>query len=149
MVCFIIWYVIIDKKEIFPYAQVCTCSRSSWLSLVSFFFLIYLAALRLSCGMWDLCMWCRLSSCGAQAPEHAGSVVVAQAELLQNIWDLSSLTRDWTHIPCVARQILYYWTTREVLFSFLDNQYLECLIDTSSNHFFKVTSVEVPLNCFS
>ena len=30
------------------------------------------------------------------------------------MWDLSSLTRDWTHVPCIARQILNHWTTREV-----------------------------------
>ena len=29
--------------------------------------------------------------------------------------DLSSLTRDWTHNPCIGRQILNYWTYREVL----------------------------------
>ena len=28
--------------------------------------------------------------------------------------DLSSQTRDWTHIPCIARWILNHWTTREV-----------------------------------
>ena len=28
--------------------------------------------------------------------------------------DLSSLTRDWTHVPCIGRLILYHWTTREV-----------------------------------
>ena len=26
----------------------------------------------------------------------------------------SSWTRDWTHIPCTGRQILNFWTTREV-----------------------------------
>ena len=30
------------------------------------------------------------------------------------MWDMSSLTSDWTHIPCIARQILNHWTTREV-----------------------------------
>ena len=28
--------------------------------------------------------------------------------------DLSSLTRGWTHIPCIGRWILNHWTTREV-----------------------------------
>ena len=27
------------------------------------------------------------------------------------MWDLSSLTRDWTHVPCIARWILHHWTT--------------------------------------
>ena len=30
------------------------------------------------------------------------------------MWDLSFLTRDRIHIPCLARQILHHWTTREV-----------------------------------
>ena len=30
------------------------------------------------------------------------------------MWDLSSLTRDWTHVPCIAGRILNHWTTREV-----------------------------------
>ena len=30
------------------------------------------------------------------------------------MWDLSSLIRDQTHIPCIVRQILYHRTTREV-----------------------------------
>ena len=35
--------------------------------------------------------------------------------------DLSSLTRDWTHIPRIARQVLNHWTTTEVpLKSFLN-----------------------------
>ena len=31
------------------------------------------------------------------------------------MWDPSSLTRDWTHAPCIGRRILNHWTTREVL----------------------------------
>ena len=30
------------------------------------------------------------------------------------MWDLSSATRDQTSIPCIDRQILNPWTTREV-----------------------------------
>ena len=32
----------------------------------------------------------------------------------RGMWDLSSLTRDWTRTPCIGRQILNHWTTREV-----------------------------------
>ena len=39
--------------------------------------------------------------------------------LPRGIWDLTSLTRDQIPIPCIARQILYHWTTREVPHSFL------------------------------
>ena len=38
-----------------------------------------------------------------------------QASLVaEGIWDLSSPTRDQTCIPCIGRQILNHWTTREV-----------------------------------
>ena len=30
------------------------------------------------------------------------------------MWDPSSPTRDWTCTPCIARQSLNHWTTREV-----------------------------------
>ena len=30
-----------------------------------------------------------------------------------DIWDLGSLTRDQTHIPCIGRQSLNHWTTEE------------------------------------
>ena len=32
-----------------------------------------------------------------------------------DMWDLSSLTRDWTHTPCIDRQSINRWTTREAL----------------------------------
>ena len=36
------------------------------------------------------------------------------AQLLCGIWDLSSPTRDETHVPCFAKWILNHWTIREV-----------------------------------
>ena len=33
--------------------------------------------------------------------------------LPRGTWDLSSLTRDRAHVPCIARRILNYWTARE------------------------------------
>ena len=30
------------------------------------------------------------------------------------MWNLSSQTRDWTHIPCITRQILHHWIIRDV-----------------------------------
>ena len=30
------------------------------------------------------------------------------------MWDHSSPARDWTYIPCIARQVLNNWTSREV-----------------------------------
>ena len=35
-------------------------------------------------------------------------------KLLHGTWDLSSLSRDQTRIPCIARWILNHWATREV-----------------------------------
>ena len=52
-----------------------------------------------SCG--SVCH--RLSSCGIRA------------YLLRGMWDLSSPTRDPSHVPCIARWIIYLWATREVL----------------------------------
>lgn len=31
-----------------------------------------------------------------------------------SMWDLSSTTRDWSHVPCFGRQVLNHGTTREV-----------------------------------
>ena len=66
------------------------------LSPYIFLIFIYLAALGLSCGMQDLLLW------------HLGSVVE-----LSHMWDLSSLIKDETHIPCIGRQILNHWITRQ------------------------------------
>ena len=37
----------------------------------------------------------------------------ARVWLLWGMWDLSSLTRDQTYVPCIGRQILNYWTTKK------------------------------------
>ena len=64
-----------------------------FLFLLSVLF-ICLAALGLSCGL--------------------------QAQLLQGMWNLSSLTRDRTRVLCISRWILNHWTTREVSYLFYD-----------------------------
>ena len=58
----------------------------------------------------------KLSLCGAQVSlvavcwllwlPHAGLVAPQNAAL-------SSLIRDWTHVPCIGRQILNHWTTKK------------------------------------
>ena len=63
---------------------------------------IYLAASCLSCDMQDLSVWC------------TGSVDVMHRLVGCSMWDSSFPTRDQTPAPCVARQILNHWTTREV-----------------------------------
>ena len=63
----------------------------------------------LSCGMQDLyclirdlSLWYRLSSWGVRV------------QLLCWVWDPGSLTRHRTRVPCIARQILNSWATKEV-----------------------------------
>ena len=46
---------------------------------------------------------------------------------------LRSLTRDWTCIPCIGRQVLNHWTTREVP--------LEFLRDRETDSWWQLTSV--------
>ena len=53
------------------------------------------------------------SCCGAQALECAGSVVGAHGLNYPEAGE-SSQTRDRTRVPCIGRQILNQWTTREV-----------------------------------
>ena len=62
-----------------------------------------------SCGIFCCSAWTRLVVvCGV-------SSCSAWAKLPCGMWDPSSLTGDQTCIPCIARQILNHWTTREVL----------------------------------
>ena len=51
-----------------------------------------------------------LSSYGAQA-----STAIVHELSSERLWDLSSLARDQTHVSCIARQIFYHWTTRDIL----------------------------------
>ena len=39
-------------------------------------------------------------------------VWIVWAQWSHVMWDLSSLTRDGTCIPCIERQVLNHWTTR-------------------------------------
>ena len=41
-------------------------------------------------------------------------IAVHRLSCSTGMWDLSSLTRDQTHFPCLGRQILNHWTTRRV-----------------------------------
>ena len=54
-----------------------------------------------------------LSSCGTQALERMGSVVVAR-RLSCSMWDLISLTRDESRPRALGAWSLNQWTTREV-----------------------------------
>ena len=57
----------------------------------------------------------RLSGCGTWAPVHGVSSCGARVQLLSDVWDLSSPTRNRTHVLCIPRQILNHLTSREIL----------------------------------
>ena len=61
-------------------------------------------------GLWELVMdreaW--------RAAVHG----VAESDTTERLTS-TKLTRDQTHVPCIGRQILNHWTTREILYSFL------------------------------
>ena len=73
------------------------------------------AALQLRCWdfslRWLLLLW------------STGSRMQAQQLLCRDLvplWGVeSSQTRNWTHVPCMGRQILNQWTAREVPMSWL------------------------------
>ena len=56
-------------------------------------------------------MACSLSGSSARG--------ISQARILEwvaiSFFRASSWLRDWTHISCIERQILYHWATREAL----------------------------------
>ena len=41
-------------------------------------------------------------------------LLVVEYWVFHHMWDLSSLTRNQTHIHCIGRQILSHWTTKGV-----------------------------------
>ena len=61
----------------------------------------------LCCGMRDLSLWCA-----------DFSLVVAHSLCSCSTWALylqqAGLVGDQTRVPCIRRQILNHWTTREV-----------------------------------
>ena len=80
----------------------------------------------MACGLLSSCGVQVFFSCGAGSRlcslRHVGSLVEAHELSCCGAWallpcctrDLNSPTRDRTHLPCIGRQILYHWTTREV-----------------------------------
>ena len=51
---------------------------------------------------------------GSFTAVHGCSSCGNQAWLLGDLWDLSSLTRHRTHIPCTAKRNLNRWTIKEI-----------------------------------
>jgi len=80
---------------------------------------IYLSLIAwgLNCSMQDLhCIMCNLllQCSDSLVVVHGLSSCGTQAYLLHGCGNLSSLTRNWTHNPCITRCILNHWTTKEV-----------------------------------
>ena len=72
----------------------------------------YSVASCLSCGTWVLCcimqhlpLWCVDSLTVAWGLSSCGVLVL----FLCDMWNLSSQTRDWTKVLCIARRIPNYW----------------------------------------
>ena len=63
-------------------------------------------------GAWTLRL--RLMESVVVVGALASLVVTCGLSCFTACGDLSSLTRDRTHVPCIARQILNHWLTREV-----------------------------------
>ena len=66
---------------------------------------------------------------GLRCSTHASLVsarapCAVQARLPCTMWDLSSLTRDCTLVPCIGRRFLNHWVTREVPYNFFLNSIL-------------------------
>ena len=83
----------------------------SLLLCMGFLYLWCVGATLLFCAApslgWPLLLRCTGSRVNAQKLWCIGLVAPWRVE--------SSWTRDWTSVPCTSRQILNYWTTREVL----------------------------------
>ena len=69
---------------------------------------VFVAVFRLSLGTASR-SYARLSSCGAWV------------FVVPSMWDLSSPSRDQTHVPCIGRWSLTHWTTRKGPMYFLNN----------------------------
>ena len=69
------------------------------------------------------------------------------------IWDLSILTRDWTHAPCIGRQQLNHWTTRDVPRQILYHWSLTGFLGTflgylTLSHTMGCLCHSIPLHCY-
>ena len=105
--------------------------RNLKLKTLSRCFFFFLALSGLSSGMWNL-HTCTQASL-RYSVWHAGLVA------LPACGNLSSLSRDGSHILCIRKWILYHWTTRESPsddFFYIYQNYNYCLIKFSHVTFF-------------
>ena len=78
-------------------------------------------ALLSNCGVWASqssgFFYCRTLALGCLGFSSCRLSRVQYTDLVaQGMWDLSSSTRDQTHVPCIGRRILNCWTTRKSLY---------------------------------
>ena len=59
---------------------------------------------------WAFSVACRFSRCGAQVSLAAAFGLCCP----MTRGNLRSLSRDWIRVPCIGRQILNHWTTRNI-----------------------------------
>ena len=132
---FYLWESVLDSVRY----QILSLILSHWILIVSLYFLkekfiylcIYCWLHRVFVAVYGLSLVavCRLligwGSCGARALGFSSCSTWAQYLWYLGLIALqhvdSSQTRDQTRVPCIGRQVLIHWTTREVHHSiFLD-----------------------------
>ena len=104
-----------------------TRSQTHWATehthMVQHFFFLLLAVLGLRCCTHRLlffqCEGCRargLSSCGSGFSRcRVWPLYLCHTSFVAHgLWNLSSLTKDWTCVPAIWRWILNRWTTKEI-----------------------------------
>ena len=105
---------------LFVYLQLCwsllqlvgffsSCGEAGLLQLLCrdslWWFLLLLSTDSRTQGLQQFSLW---------ALEFGLSRSGAGAQLPLGMWNLSSRTRDQTHVPCIGSRILNHWTTRAV-----------------------------------
>ena len=107
-----------------------TCS---YLHFKFLFFFFFLAVLGLHCGTRFLCcdVW-------ASLVVALGFFSCGQAQLPCGMWDLSFLTRDQTHVFCIAKQVLNHWITRKFLSKFNSLKLNKTMVPQSHQRQFSV-----------
>ena len=120
-------WVLVAARRIFTEAcrifrcstRVLRCGPQASLQLRRAGFLSLVVAQGLQ-GTWALQLWragsrgCGLYSLQPLVEVQELSSCGTRAQLSCGMWDLSSLPRDRTRVPCIVRRLLYHWTTREV-----------------------------------
>ena len=75
------------------------------------------------------CIGSSLRQAGSFLAVHGLSSCGMWARLLPEMWDLSSQTRDGTHVPAVTRESVNHWTTRDVRLIYFPNEDLLVILE--------------------